>query len=166
VTVGDEIVSAAVFHNSRDYRSNLARGGGAIALTGPGRNARLLPHETSLLKRIGIEPHSRRVPSQVKQMAGKIGRHYARRGVQMLGQDFVVDAKSRWYFIEVNTAFGLAVFNVTDGNGTPTSRGVVGVAGRVLAEAFERRSDCRRGGSNCARAPSDAPPWSAADPSS
>jgi hypothetical protein len=42
-------------------------------------------HESSLLERVGIDPKDPRVPEQVAHMAGVIGRHHAKNGVQMIG---------------------------------------------------------------------------------
>jgi hypothetical protein len=136
VTVVDRIAAAAVFYNRRTVCSNLAQGGRAIALTGPGQRVRLTRRESALLERIGIDPNRREVPASVREMAAAVGRHHAAHGAQMIGQDFVVDHLGRWYFLEVNMGFGTAVFNVTDGEGYPhNGRGLV-FAGRVLAAAL------------------------------
>jgi glutathione synthase/RimK-type ligase-like ATP-grasp enzyme len=139
VTVVDRIVAAALFHNSGSICSNLARGGRAISLTGPGRGLPLTRYERTLLERIGIDPKDPGVPGEVTEMASTIGRYYAKNGVQMIGQDFVVDDMLHWYFIEVNMGFGTAIFNATDGEGFPhDGRGFIH-AGRVLADAIEAR---------------------------
>jgi glutathione synthase/RimK-type ligase-like ATP-grasp enzyme len=139
VTVVDRVVAAALFHNDQSICSNLSQGGRAIPLTGPGRGLHLTHLEQALLERVGIDPRRREVPEEVSTMAGILGRHHATRGAQMLGQDFVVDAEHRWYFLEVNLGFGTAIFNATDGEGFPSSgRGLVH-AGRVLADAVEQR---------------------------
>lgn len=137
VTVVDRVVAAAVFHNGRSVCSNLAQGGNAIPLTGPGRGLHLTRTEQALLERIGIDPSARGVPAAVVEMAGAIGRHHARNGAQMTGQDFVVDEDGRWYFLEANMGFGTAVFNATDGAGYPSNGRGLAHAGRVLADAIE-----------------------------
>jgi glutathione synthase/RimK-type ligase-like ATP-grasp enzyme len=139
VTVVDRVVAAALFHNAGSICSNLAQGGRAIPLTGPGRQLHLTVAEQALLERVGIDPHRRELPAGVAQMAGTIGRHHARRGVQMIGQDFVVDGAQLWYFLELNLGFGTAVFNATDGEGFPSSGRGLAHAGRVLADAIEER---------------------------
>jgi len=139
VTVVDNVVAAAIFFNRQSVCSNLSQGGRAIALTGPGQQVRPNREEAQLLEALRIEPGRRDVPDQVRDMAGKIGRFHARHGAQMIGQDFVMDAEGRWYFLEVNMAFGTAVFNVTNGEGYPSSgRGMVH-AGRLLAGELVRR---------------------------
>jgi glutathione synthase/RimK-type ligase-like ATP-grasp enzyme len=139
VTVVDKVVAAALFYNSHAVCSNLAQGGRAVALTGPGRKVRPTREEAALLDLIGIDPILREVPDEVVRMATLIGRYHARNGAQTIGQDFVVDEKGRWYFLEVNMGFGTAVFNVTDGEGYPhNGRGMVH-AGRVLAAEFVRQ---------------------------
>jgi hypothetical protein len=72
-------------------------------------------------------------------MASIIGLHHAKNGAQMLGQDFIVDADQRWYFLEVNMGFGTAIFNATDGEGFPHNGRGLRHAGRVLADAIETR---------------------------
>jgi len=139
VTVVDTVVAAAVFFNRQSVCSNLSQGGRAIALTGPGQKVRPNREEAQLLESLGIEPSRRDVPDQVRDMAAKIGRYRARHGAQMIGQDFVVVSEGRWYFLEVNMAFGTAVFNITDGEGYPSSgRGMLH-AGRLLAAELVRR---------------------------
>ncbi len=138
VTVVDRVVAAALFYNADAICSNLARGGRAIALSGPGQRLELTRTEAALLERIGIDPRRREIPAEIADMAGRIGRHHARHGAQMIGQDFVVDASRRWHFLEVNMGFGTAVFNATDGEGFPSSGRGLAVAGRVLADAIER----------------------------
>ena len=144
VTVVDIIVSAAVFYNTNGVCSNLSQGGRAIALTGVGRRASLTSYESALLARIGIDDIDRCVPAQVVAMAAAVGRHHATYGVQMLGQDFVVDANQQWYFLEVNMGFGTAVFNVTDGDGFPASgaglRQAARLIGAVITERFGSRA--------------------------
>jgi hypothetical protein len=76
----------------------------------------------------------------VEAMALHIAGYFAGRGVQMVGQDFVVDHAGRWYFLEVNLAFGMALLNVTDGDGYPSAGRGFFHAGRVLADAFIVRS--------------------------
>jgi hypothetical protein len=137
VTVRDLLVTAALFYR-RGVRSNLSQGGSAIALMGPGARSRLLPRELWLLQHVGIDPSLREVPPEVARMARRIGRFYAARGVQMLGHDYVVDADQRWWFLEVNLAFGLRVFNVTHGGGAPGAHGCLRVAGDVLADGLVR----------------------------
>jgi len=137
VTVVDRVVAAAVFHNEGSICSNLAQGGHAIPLTGAGRGLHLTRAEQTLLERIGIDPRQRGVPASVAEMAGAIGRHHARNGAQMTGQDFVVDEQGRWYFLEANMGFGTAVFNSTDGEGYPSNGRGLAHAGRVLADAIE-----------------------------
>ncbi|HJU25209.1 MAG TPA: ATP-grasp domain-containing protein, partial [Rhodanobacteraceae bacterium] len=139
VTVVDTVVAAAVFFNRQSICSNLSQGGRAIALTGPGQKVRPNREEAQLLERLGIDPMRRTVPEQVLEMAARIARFHARHGAQMIGQDFVIDSEGRWYFLEVNMAFGTAVFNVTDGEGYPSSgRGMLH-AGRLLAGELVRR---------------------------
>jgi glutathione synthase/RimK-type ligase-like ATP-grasp enzyme len=146
ITVVDRIVAAAIFHNVRAICSNLARGGRAIPLTGPGRRLYLSRHERMLLESVGIDAGKREVPAEVVEMAGKIGRYHSNNGAQMIGQDFLVDHEGKWYFLEVNMAFGTAVFNATDGEGFPSNgRGLVH-AGRVLADAIEMQFN--RGGAS------------------
>jgi glutathione synthase/RimK-type ligase-like ATP-grasp enzyme len=137
VTVVDRVVAAAVFHNEGSVCSNLAQGGRAIPLTGPGRNLHLTRAELALLERIGIDPGRRGVPTAVAEMAAAIGRHHSRNGAQMTGQDFVVDEQCSWYFLEANMGFGTAVFNSTDGEGYPSNGRGFAHAGRVLADAVE-----------------------------
>jgi glutathione synthase/RimK-type ligase-like ATP-grasp enzyme len=139
VTVVDNVVAAAIFFNRQSVCSNLSQGGRAIALTGPGQKVRPNREEAQVLEALRIDPGRRDVPDQVREMAGRIGRFHARHGAQMIGQDFVMDAQGRWYFLEVNMAFGTAVFNVTNGEGYPSSgRGMVH-AGRLLAGELVRR---------------------------
>jgi glutathione synthase/RimK-type ligase-like ATP-grasp enzyme len=139
VAVVDTVVAAALFYNRGAVCSNLAQGGRAIALTGPGRNVRLSFEEAALLERVGMDPRHRALPDEVVEMAAVIGRHHAANGAQMVGQDFVVDHEGRWYFVEVNMGFGTAVFNVTDGEGYPSSGRGMSHAGRVLATEIVRR---------------------------
>lgn len=137
VTVGPRVSAAAVFYRRNAVCSNLARGARAVALTGPGRESRVTPEETLLLEKVGIDPRNRTVPTEVVEMAARVGRHYAARGVQMLGQDYIVDERRRWHFLEANLAFGVAVFNVTDGDGTPSQAQGFTHAGRVLFQSLE-----------------------------
>ena len=143
ITVAHKIVAAALFYNYGVLHSNLIRGGRAIALTGPGRLARPTPEEINLLERVHIDPVDRSVPKEVEKMSTRVGQYYAERGVQMLGQDYIVDNKYQWYFLEVNTAFGVSIFNVTDGEGYPNNRKGFFYAGKVLevaiAEIFNQR---------------------------
>jgi glutathione synthase/RimK-type ligase-like ATP-grasp enzyme len=144
VTVVDRIVAAALFYNPHSICSNLARGGRAIPLSGPGKRLGLLRKEKMLLEAVRIDPDRRDVPTEVIEMAGRIGYHYSQRGAQMMAQDFAVDSEGKWYFLEVNLGFGTAVFNATDGEGFASfGRGLVH-AGRVLADAIEARFS-RRG---------------------
>ncbi len=137
VTVRDRVVAAGIFFHRGSLVSNVSRGGRVIALTGPGASARLREEEAWLLGRIGIDPMARRVPGHLARMARTVGAYLARRGVQMVGQDYVVDGRGRWYFLEANRAFGIALFNVTDGDGYPSTRRGYRLAGAVLADGFE-----------------------------
>ena len=139
ITVVDTLVAAAVFYNTDAICSNLSQGGRAIALTGSGRHSALTATEARLLEFIGIDPIGREVPAQVTAMAAAIGRQHAAHGVQMLGQDFVVDGAQQWYFLEVNMGFGTAIFNVTDGDGYPASGPGLRHAARILAQAVVHR---------------------------
>jgi glutathione synthase/RimK-type ligase-like ATP-grasp enzyme len=136
ITVGERVVAAGLLYHRGALRSNLHRGARAIALTGPGRAVEPAPEEVVLLERLGINPGDRCTPPEVEAMAVRVGGHYAERGARMLGHDFVVDRRGRWYFLETNLAFGVALFNVTDGEGHPSTRRGYRHAGRVLVSAL------------------------------
>jgi glutathione synthase/RimK-type ligase-like ATP-grasp enzyme len=138
ITVVHTVVAAGLFFNRATVCSNLSRGGRAIALTGPGQGMLLTREESELLERVGIDPHRRQLPPAVSEMATRIGRHHARHGAQMIGQDFIVDPAGRWYFLEVNMGFGTAVFNVTDGEGYANNGRGMRHAGRILATELVR----------------------------
>ncbi len=139
VTVRDEVVAAGIFYSRGAVISNLSRGGRAVALTGPGASARLGTEAAMLLRRIGIDPTAPRVvPAKLVAMASKVGAHLATRGVQMVGQDYVVNRDGQWFFLEANRSFGIALFNVTDGDGYPSTRKGYRLAGTVLAQGFEK----------------------------
>lgn len=137
ITVRGRVCAAGVFFRRDALRSNLSRGANAIALTGHGRRLRLSSEERWVLERIGIDPDVRAIPEEVRRMAARVGRHHARRGVQMIGQDYIVDARGRWWFVEVNLWFGIRLFAVTDGCGMP-ERGVMAAAGHALARTLEK----------------------------
>lgn len=147
ITVAGHVAAAAMLYNPEAVCSNFSQGGRMIALTGPGRRARLASVEKRLLEQIGIVPDDRHVPSPVAAMALTVGRFFSAHGVQMLGQDYVVDHQGRWFLLEANRNFGLAAFNVTDGSGFPCVRRGYAHAGRVLGDAiraaFARSHDTR-----------------------
>ena len=134
----DQIATGALFYHRDALRANLSRGGQAIALTGPGRLSSCSAEEALILEKIGIDTQKKCIPQSIAAMAAKIGKFYSARGVQILGHDYIVDDQQNWYFLEINTAFGLAVFNVTHGDGAPSHNRGFRYAGPVLEKTMQR----------------------------
>lgn len=118
-----------LFLNRRDIMSNKSRGGSQIPLN-PNKNSRLITdYEELILLEHGIT--NQELPKKINDYAITAARLFGKKGLYVLGQDWIQDLSGNFFCLEVNCQPGLELFGTVYNSGN--NNGCECIASKLIA---------------------------------
>ncbi len=103
-----------IFLNRRDIMSNKSRGGNQIPLNLNKHSRAIINYEESILKEHGIT--NQELPKEINDYAITAARLLGKKGLYVLGQDWIQDLNGDFICLEVNYQPGLEIFGTLYNN--------------------------------------------------
>ncbi len=116
--------------------SNHVAGSTQIPITLTSDSREITDYERTIIEEHGINPNHPELPTKLVGLAKKVGTLLSKYGSSYLGQDWIMNRKSNFHFLEVNDAPGMDAFNVTHNHGSIVKAEGTIVGYQILAKAI------------------------------